>query len=266
MKRVHVALTAGFNRSLTVVALAELLTRQGHLVEAILIVTPFNLRRLRALARSRERGFVARAARRAIGIAPPAQGSRVMAEFLERHDIRARSLRQWARQHHTTVVSVPDLNAPRAIRLIESQRIDGVVYGGGGVLGRPFIAAAGGRILNAHAGPLPAIRGMNACEWSVLFGLEPTVTIHWIDAGIDTGRTIAQAAVPVCPTDDLVSLRERAAVTGVEALCRHVGALAAAAPAARPGAPLSRQCYVLAPALRELAETKLRCRHAAEGA
>jgi methionyl-tRNA formyltransferase len=106
---------------------------------------------------------------------------------------------------------------------------------------------------------------MNACEWSVLFGLEPTVTIHWIDAGIDTGPTIAQATVPVCPTDDLASLRERATVTGVEALCRHVTALADTAPAARPNGPLSRQCYVLAPALRELAEAKLRRSYAAMG-
>jgi hypothetical protein len=43
------------------------------------------------------------------------QGSRVMAEFLERHDIRAVPA-SWARQNGTTVVSVPDLNGPRAIR------------------------------------------------------------------------------------------------------------------------------------------------------
>ena len=61
MRRLNVALTAGFNRSPTVIALAELLTRQGHNVDTILVVTPFNLRRLRTLAKSRERGFVARA-------------------------------------------------------------------------------------------------------------------------------------------------------------------------------------------------------------
>jgi hypothetical protein len=56
-------------------------------------------------------------------------------------------------------------------------------------------------------------------------------------------------------------------VTGVEALCRHVTALAGAVPEGRRDAPLSRQCYVLAPGLRELADMKLRrCHAAAENA
>ena len=34
-------------------------------------------------------------------------------------------------------------------------------------------------------------------------------TVHWVDAGVDTGQVIAQAAVDVLPGDDEASLHER---------------------------------------------------------
>jgi phosphoribosylglycinamide formyltransferase-1 len=34
-------------------------------------------------------------------------------------------------------------------------------------------------------------------------------TVHWVDAGIDTGAVIAQKEVEVLPQDDEISLHER---------------------------------------------------------
>jgi hypothetical protein len=45
-------------------------------------------------------------------------------------------------------------------------------------------------VLNDHWGPLPFIRGRSTPEYSLLFGLPLTSTVHWVDRGIDTGAIV----------------------------------------------------------------------------
>ena len=132
-----------------------------------------------------------------------------------------------------------------------------MIYGGGGgILKLPFINAAEGRILNAHSGPLPEIRGMNACEWSLLLGLPTEMTIHVIDQGIDTGPVLETIPIEVEPGDDVETLRSKCAVLGVEGLLRAADRIHDL-PESRPQGELGLQCFVLAPALRELLDWKL---------
>lgn len=52
--------------------------------------------------------------------------------------------------------------------------------------------------INLHKSLLPEYRGMPPGFWEIHDGASISgVTIHWIDAGLDTGRIIAQEAVPV---------------------------------------------------------------------
>jgi hypothetical protein len=61
---------------------------------------------------------------------------------------------------------------------------------------RPRLLAVPGLIvLNAHGGLLPKYRGMNASIWSRLAGDPLGVTVHIVDAGVDTGPILAQARV-----------------------------------------------------------------------
>ena len=60
-------LTAGFDRAANIAAVAELLTRRGHSVAGILVVSPFNIQRVRRLTRQRGRTFPIVAARRLLG-------------------------------------------------------------------------------------------------------------------------------------------------------------------------------------------------------
>ncbi|HVS12048.1 MAG TPA: formyltransferase family protein, partial [Planctomycetota bacterium] len=170
-------LTAGYDRALHAVALAELVRRDGHELAAILVVSPFNLARARALVRQRGRRFLLQAARRLAGRLGGAATDPVE-RLLDQHRIEHRSLRAWTREHRVPLRSVPSLNSQKAIAAACRARADGVLYGGGGILGQRFLDAVGGRVLNAHSGPLPAFRGMNACEWSILLGHPPAVTIH----------------------------------------------------------------------------------------
>jgi phosphoribosylglycinamide formyltransferase 1 len=66
------------------------------------------------------------------------------------------------------------------------------------------------RVLNIHPALLPAFPGLNAQSQAFRFGARITgCTVHFVDAGTDTGPIIAQAAVPVLSSDDDSSLRAR---------------------------------------------------------
>lgn len=63
---------------------------------------------------------------------------------------------------------------------------------------------------NVHGGLLPQYRGANVLNWVLINGESETgVTIHKMDAGIDTGDIIAQCCIPIFFEDTAVTLRER---------------------------------------------------------
>lgn len=249
-------LTAGYDRARHAVALAELVTRRGHEVAAVLVVSPWQWRRVRSFVRQRGARALRGAVHKLFGRSE-AGGSDPLTELLAREGVAHRSLSAWARDRGVPLVRVEGLSGALAVETAREARVDGALYAGGGILRAPFLDAVNGRVLNAHAGPLPRIRGMNACEWSVLLGVAPKVTVHFIDRGIDTGAVVDEIPVPVQPTDTLDDLRGRTVALGVEGLVRSVEAIAAPLPESPEGADAERQCFVLAPALRELAERRL---------
>src|SRR5205823_2033065 len=89
--------------------------------------------------------------------------------------------------HGAAFMRASALDSEQALAAVRALSPEFAVYLGGGILRRAFIEAAGGIVINAHQGPLPEIRGMNAVEWALFLGRTPEVTIHLIDRGIDTG-------------------------------------------------------------------------------
>jgi phosphoribosylglycinamide formyltransferase-1 len=78
------------------------------------------------------------------------------------------------------------------------------------VLTPVFLDAYKGRIINIHPALLPSFPGVNAQRQALEHGVKVTgCTVHFVDAGVDTGRIIAQHAVPVLDSDDEASLSQR---------------------------------------------------------
>jgi phosphoribosylglycinamide formyltransferase-1 len=76
------------------------------------------------------------------------------------------------------------------------------------ILGPSFLARF--QAINSHPALLPAFPGAHAVRDALAARVETTgCTVHWIDAGTDTGRVIAQAQVPVQPGDTVATLHER---------------------------------------------------------
>jgi phosphoribosylglycinamide formyltransferase-1 len=64
------------------------------------------------------------------------------------------------------------------------------------LLGDPFIDRFAGRVINVHPSLLPAFPGLDAVGQALAYGVKVFgVTVHFVDAGIDTGAIILQRAV-----------------------------------------------------------------------
>jgi folate-dependent phosphoribosylglycinamide formyltransferase PurN len=250
-------LTAGFDRALHAIALAELVTRDAHEIACVLVVDPFRIARLRAWLRRNGGKALVRAARRLLSRSPAGSSDARMLEFLAKNAIPQRSLRAWAHDRGVAYHVIDDLNSERAIELARQAQAQAALYAGGGILRDRFLASVGGPVLNAHSGPLPRIRGMNACEWSLLLGEHAGVTIHVIDSGIDTGGVIATLPLEVKASETLETLRGQCAELGVIGMRQAIDAIRAPLPARASDAAASRQCFTMAPVLRELLEVEL---------
>jgi phosphoribosylglycinamide formyltransferase-1 len=78
------------------------------------------------------------------------------------------------------------------------------------VLGAPLLDRFPGRIINVHPALLPSFPGHDGPQDALDGGVRVSgCTVHIVDAGVDTGPIIAQAAVPVLDDDTADSLHTR---------------------------------------------------------
>jgi folate-dependent phosphoribosylglycinamide formyltransferase PurN len=255
----RLAVTAGFNRSLAAIALCELLRRSGHQITCVIVVTPFNVKRIRALILQRGIGIVKSGLRKLLG-RQTSSGNDPLSNFLVSEKITERSLNEWVNKHGASLTNVKEINGENAVQALQAAAPDAVIYAGGGILRKPFIRAANRKIINPHCGPLPEVRGMNAIEWTALLGCEPAITVHYIDEGIDTGDIIERHTIPLIKSEHIDSLRARAVVAGVTAIIQQLNLSSSIdniprtqLAARNPG----RQCYTMSPVLKELLQYRL---------
>jgi len=95
--------------------------------------------------------------------------------------------------------------------LVDSYHPDLVVSAGFmKLVGAAFLARFGDRFINTHPALLPAFPGAHAVRDTLAYGVKVTgCTVFVVDAGIDTGRIIAQEPIAVEPGDTEDTLHER---------------------------------------------------------
>ena len=94
------------------------------------------------------------------------------------------------------------------------------------VLGPAFLAGVGCPVINTHPALLPAFPGTRGVADALAYGVKVTgATVHFVDAGVDTGPVLAQTAVAVAPGDTVDALHERIKVEERRLLVRTVAEL-----------------------------------------
>ena len=112
--------------------------------------------------------------------------------------------------------------------LVAAHQVDLVVLAGFmKLVGPAFLARFGGRTINTHPALLPSFAGMHGPRDALAYGVKITgTTVFEVDAGVDTGRILAQRAVPVLAGDTVQRLHERIKVAERTLLVQTVNELA----------------------------------------
>ena len=99
----------------------------------------------------------------------------------------------------------------RSIALLREAGVDTVVLAGFMRIVKPgLLAAFPNRVVNIHPAILPAFPGVHSWKQALDYGCKVAgVTVHFVDAGTDSGPIIVQKTVPVLEDDTPESLHAR---------------------------------------------------------
>ncbi|KAF1297685.1 phosphoribosylglycinamide formyltransferase [Enterococcus sp. JM4C] len=97
------------------------------------------------------------------------------------------------------------------LHLLEEYQVEWVILAGYmRIIGPCLLEAFPQRIINIHPSLLPNFPGLHGIKDAFTAKVPQTgVTVHYIDAGVDTGPVIAQEAVTVAEEDTLESLEAK---------------------------------------------------------
>jgi phosphoribosylglycinamide formyltransferase-1 len=99
----------------------------------------------------------------------------------------------------------------RCIEILKAAGVDVVVLAGFMRIVKPkLLAAFPNRVLNIHPALLPAFPGVHSWTQALDYGCKVAgVTVHFVDAGTDSGPIIVQKCVPVMEDDTPETLHAR---------------------------------------------------------
>jgi phosphoribosylglycinamide formyltransferase 1 len=109
---------------------------------------------------------------------------------------------RWVDPGHYRYRLAPDAEE-EVVRELREAEVDWIVLAGFmRIVKAPLLTAYPRRIINIHPSLLPKYPGLEAWKQALAAGeAETGCTVHYVEAGIDTGETIAQKKVPILPGD-----------------------------------------------------------------
>lgn len=127
---------------------------------------------------------------------------------------------------------VPHINHPELVKLARELQPDLICVFGTSLIRGELLNAGRLGIINLHGGLSPEYRGADCTFWALYNGEPEKVgcTLHYIDAGIDTGRLIAHISPEVREGDGELELFWRAVKDSAEVYAEAVARLAAGEP------------------------------------
>jgi folate-dependent phosphoribosylglycinamide formyltransferase PurN len=146
--------------------------------------------------------------------------------MLKRGGIAFRNLREVAAFYDFPIAVCNNQNDEDAQTCLRKSSPDLIIFTGGNILRAPVLEIPRLGVLNVHLGLVPEVRGMSTPEWSLLTKVPCGITIHFMDAGIDTGPILRRYEFPGSSRcNSLGDLRHRLIALGVEKIPHIVASL-----------------------------------------
>jgi peptidoglycan/xylan/chitin deacetylase (PgdA/CDA1 family) len=125
-------------------------------------------------------------------------------------------------------IETSDLALPETLARVAAWRPDLGVSLGAPILKPAVFSLPARGTINLHQGKVPDFRGAPPGFWELMTSApEIGATVHWVDAGLDTGRIIAAATAPLYERDTLRTAQARAEELGRRVLAEALRLVAA---------------------------------------
>jgi folate-dependent phosphoribosylglycinamide formyltransferase PurN len=131
-----------------------------------------------------------------------------------------------AQPKQLTIHRVPSVNSAECRALLQALRPRVVAVYGTRILKSETLRAVAAPFINYHAGINPKYRGQHPGYWALAEGDADNagVTIHLVDAGVDTGSVLYQARVTFAPEDTIASYQHLQAAHALPLFARAIEA------------------------------------------
>ncbi len=102
------------------------------------------------------------------------------------------------------LMEVTSINNEKVINCINDYKPTVILVNGTRIISKRILGSTQTKFINIHAGITPAYRGTHGAYWAY-WSNKPHlagVTLHYVDAGVDTGGVIGQKLIDVTPKDN----------------------------------------------------------------
>lgn len=122
------------------------------------------------------------------------------------------------------IIHVSSINAQETINTLKILNPDLVIVNGTRIISKKVLGAINSKFINTHAGITPQYRGVHGAYWALLKNDKKNcgVTVHYVDAGIDTGEIIYQATIEPKATDNFTTYPLLQIAEGVKILNKAI--------------------------------------------
>ena len=133
-------------------------------------------------------------------------------------------------------IHVASVNDPACIAALQELNPDVVVVNGTRIIAKRVLTSVPCPFINTHAGITPLYRGVHGGYWALANNdaAHCGVSVHLVDAGIDTGGIISQALIEPGPDDNFATYPLLQLIAGLPLLKRAVRAALAGAVQLQP--------------------------------
>jgi len=105
------------------------------------------------------------------------------------------------------VVSVTSVNSDLCLQTLKQIQPDLIIVNGTGIISKKVLNSIDATFINTHAGITPKYRGVHGGYWALANSDKSNcgVTVHLVDAGIDTGGVLYQALINTTEQDNFTT-------------------------------------------------------------
>jgi methionyl-tRNA formyltransferase len=149
-------------------------------------------------------------------------------------------------------------NSPACQEILAAHGPELLVLGGTRILRQPVLAIPPRGTVNAHPGLLPRLRGSSSVAWALYYDVPLGSTVHFVEAGIDTGPILLRRRLRVYRGDSYEALVRRTLTLSGELMADALALLEAGEVQAETQDPSAGQTLrVIPPDLLEQAKARL---------